>query len=308
MKRSVFRALPSMDSLVIFEQAARHQSFTKAGAQLGLTQSAVSRQIIDLETMLNVSLFSRSRRQLQLTDSGQEFMTLMRPLLEGIEAAVLKMQLRVTQGNVMNLSVAASFCNMWFIPNLPAYYKECEGPQINVTPHVGIVDLSSGKFDAAIVNAEALPAGHVSMLLMKIALAPYAAPKLLPRGRRELAAMPSVPVLNLRESPSGWSDYLRAVKLSHLPTVQVGSHSLFLLNHEAARAGLGVALLPPELVGEDEERGRLVRLHPASVAMDKGYYLLWRPGCDKEAALQGLGKWMKRALAGPRAKPPRSAA
>ena len=134
MKRSIFRALPSMDSLVIFEQAARHLSFTKAGAALGLTQSAVSRQVIDLEALLNVSLFSRSRRQLQLTDAGQDFALLVKPLLEGIEAAVLKMQLRVAQGNVMNLSVAASFCNMWFIPNLPAYYQACQGPQINVTP------------------------------------------------------------------------------------------------------------------------------------------------------------------------------
>src|SRR5882672_5005308 len=65
--------LPALDLLVGFESAARHLSFTKAGEELFLTQSAVSRQIKDLEEQLGVALFERRHRALSLTQAGQQF-------------------------------------------------------------------------------------------------------------------------------------------------------------------------------------------------------------------------------------------
>src|SRR3970040_853508 len=66
-------ALPALDLLVGFEAAARHLSFTKAGEELFLTQSAVSRQIKDLEDQLGVALFQRQSRAPSLTEDGQQF-------------------------------------------------------------------------------------------------------------------------------------------------------------------------------------------------------------------------------------------
>src|SRR5882672_2099025 len=66
-------ALPGLDLLVGFEAAARHLSFTKAGDELYLTQSAVSRQIKELEDQLGVELFQRRHRALTLTAPGQQF-------------------------------------------------------------------------------------------------------------------------------------------------------------------------------------------------------------------------------------------
>ena len=65
--------LPALDLLVGFESAARHLSFTKAGEELFLTQSAVSRQIKDLEEQLGAALFERRHRALSLTEAGQQF-------------------------------------------------------------------------------------------------------------------------------------------------------------------------------------------------------------------------------------------
>ena len=65
--------MPSLDLLQGFEAAARHLSFTKAGAELFLTQSAVSRQMKELEEQLGVALFHRRHRALGLTDAGQQF-------------------------------------------------------------------------------------------------------------------------------------------------------------------------------------------------------------------------------------------
>src|SRR3954470_13690235 len=67
------RPLPPLDLLRGFEAAARHLSFTRAGAELFLTQSAVSRQIQSLEEFVGVQLFERRHKALALTDAGQAY-------------------------------------------------------------------------------------------------------------------------------------------------------------------------------------------------------------------------------------------
>mgnify|MGYP003585604270 CR=1 FL=1 len=108
MKRSLHAALPSLDTLIVFEHAAAELSFTKAGKHLGLTQSAVSRQILDLEALLGVELFSRQKRAVSLTPAGTEFRELVRPSMQGLQEAVLPMRMRMSPSNVVNISVAAS--------------------------------------------------------------------------------------------------------------------------------------------------------------------------------------------------------
>src|SRR3954462_5285359 len=88
--------LPSLDLLVGFEAAARHLSFTKAGEELFLTQSAVSRQIKELEDELGGDLFQRRQRALALTDAGKSFYASAAQVLTTMRAATD--QLRVQAG------------------------------------------------------------------------------------------------------------------------------------------------------------------------------------------------------------------
>lgn len=98
--------VPSLDLLQGFEAAARHLSFTKAGEELFLTQSAVSRQIKDLEDQLGVPLFHRRHRALVLTEAGQQFyaaaaqvLTTMRTATSRLRAQTGKKTLSVTTTN-----------------------------------------------------------------------------------------------------------------------------------------------------------------------------------------------------------------
>jgi len=297
MKRSLHLALPAIDTLLVFEQAAHYLSFTKAGEHLGLTQSAVSRQIIDLEALLKVELFARDRRKLQLTNAGAEFRELARGVIHDLQAATMRMQLRTAQSDVLNMSVAASFCNLWFIPHLPEYYQQPDAPRVNVTPHVGRVMLERGGVDAAIVNATQPPENCECMELADISVAAYASSELLKSLKaRDLQSLKRVPALMLREEEDAWPRYLARARLAQTPIDYRGSNSLVLLNYEAARAGLGVALLPPEFVTRDEQEGRLVRLHKALLATHRSYYFAWPRGHEKEPALRGLGLWIREAL------------
>lgn len=86
------RELPSLDLLKGFEAAARHLSFTKAGEELFLTQSAISRQVQALEAQLGVQLFQRRIRALLLTDEGQRYFKAVRAALDDLRAATLSVR------------------------------------------------------------------------------------------------------------------------------------------------------------------------------------------------------------------------
>src|SRR5258705_3547667 len=109
--------LPALDLLVGFEAAARHLSFTRAGEELFLTQSAVSRQIKELEGQLGVELFQRRHRALALTDAGKSFYASAAQVLTTMRAATD--QLRVQAGKKgLSVTTTNSFAALWLIPRL----------------------------------------------------------------------------------------------------------------------------------------------------------------------------------------------
>src|SRR5688572_22612922 len=84
------RLIPDVTTLQAFECAARHGSFTQAAAELNLTQSAVSRQIKDLESQIGVLLFERIRQRVILSDAGQKFLPEVRRLLAQSEELMVR--------------------------------------------------------------------------------------------------------------------------------------------------------------------------------------------------------------------------
>ena len=79
--------LPSVSTLLAFESAGRHSSVTGAASELNLTQSAVSRQIRQLEDLLGISLFQRSHQRVSLTDAGRLYLKEVTAILEHLDAA-----------------------------------------------------------------------------------------------------------------------------------------------------------------------------------------------------------------------------
>src|SRR5256885_16369421 len=118
--------LPALDLLVGFESAARHLSFTKAGEELFLTQSAVSRQIKELEDQLGVPLFHRRHRALTLTEAGQQFYAATAQVLTTMRTATSR--LRAQSGRkTLSLTTTNSFAAPWLIPPLAGFTRTHPG-------------------------------------------------------------------------------------------------------------------------------------------------------------------------------------
>src|SRR3954470_13163500 len=126
-------ALPALDLLLGFEAAARHLSFTKAGEELYLTQSAVSRQIKELEDQLGVPLFQRRHRALALTEAGQQFYASAAQVLATMRAATERLRAQSGRRRPLSVTTTNSFAALWLVPRLAGFTRTHPGVDVRIT-------------------------------------------------------------------------------------------------------------------------------------------------------------------------------
>lgn len=115
------RYLPTLTAMQCFEASARHLSFTRAADELSLTQSAVSKQVAQLESVLEHSLFRRVRKRLQVTPEGSLYLTEVRKILAQVEMSTRYMQSYGGQSEVLNVTTLPTFGARWLIPRLNGF-------------------------------------------------------------------------------------------------------------------------------------------------------------------------------------------
>ena len=117
--------MQSAKAFVAFEVAARHMSFTKAAAELDVTQAAVSRMIGRLESNLGTKLFARDHNTLRLTDDGAQLYAVVAPGLDELAAAVEQVSAPSPRDDSVTLSVTSAFATHWILPRLPRFHEAC---------------------------------------------------------------------------------------------------------------------------------------------------------------------------------------
>src|SRR5882672_5600432 len=145
----VTRPLPPLDFLRGFESAARHLSFTRAAAELFVTQSAVSRQIQALEAFVGVPLFERRHKSLALTPAGQAYYRSVAASLEQLREATRRLR-EVRTGHVLTVTTTVSFASIWLVPRLARFRKEHPSVDVRITATHDVVDIDREGIDLAI--------------------------------------------------------------------------------------------------------------------------------------------------------------
>src|SRR5438552_18244131 len=175
--------LPPLDLLRGFESAARHLSFTKAAAELFLTQSAVSRQIQALEEFVGVPLFERRHKALALTDAGQAYYRVVAASLGELREATRKLRESRT-GHVLTVTTTVSFASMWLVPRLARFRKQHPHVDVRITATHDVVDMEREGIDLAIRDCAVNRAPPGSVLLVGEHLSPVCSPEYLRESRR----------------------------------------------------------------------------------------------------------------------------
>jgi len=291
------RFLPSHAILRSFECAARQESFTLAAEELHLTQSAISRQVKELEQIVGASLFRRVGRRVVLTQAGRNLATELAVDLENIRQTVLRAIASGDQGTSLRIAVLPTFASRWLIPKLPDFASQNPDITINLATRLEPFDLEKERFDIAIHFGGNDWPGTKMLRLFGEEMIAVSSPEFQAKHRiRNSAQLETLPLLHLETRPSAWSDWFAKLGIDN-KTAYSGMHfDQFSMLIAGALASLGAALVPKYLISQELRFKHLVQLAPASLRTKNSYYLVTstggnRPGVDE------FTSWISKAAA-----------
>jgi LysR family glycine cleavage system transcriptional activator len=294
------RKLPTFQSLQCFEAAARHESYTRAAAELALTQGAVSRRIASLGGFLGVSLFRRTRHGVRLTEEGAAYARRISGRLDGLERDTLDAMARQGAGGSIRLASVPTFATRWLVPRLPAFARDYPNITVHIETRTRPFLFAETGHDAALYAGTATQManwpGTRALPLMREDVVPVASPTLLSRRARWTpAAIAKAPLLQQTTRPEAWRQWFAAMGVESPAALAGPRYELFSMTAMAAVAGLGVALVPRMLVVPELARGELVVACDNPLPGDRHYYVVVPESRAGDPTLQAFSTWLQRA-------------
>ncbi len=288
------RHVPPTAVLQAFEACARHLSVSRAAEELRLTQSAVSRQLAGLESLLDIRLFQRVRQRLVLTPAGAAYAPRVRASLARLEGATLELLSHRGTGGTLNLAVSPTFGTRWLIPRLPRFRTAHPGVMINFqnyTTRLSPLDFAAEDVDAAIMLIEKPMPGITSHGLVRDARLPVCSPGTAAtlHGPADLSRQV---LIQQTTRPRGWVDWLAAAGVEGVDGLRGPRFQHAAMVAEAAAAGLGVALLPRFLVATELASGRLLTPFGQVLEGEAAYGLCYPEAAEEVPALRAFRDWL----------------
>jgi LysR family glycine cleavage system transcriptional activator len=297
------RKLPPLRALHAFEAAARHLSFGAAAEELGVTPTAISHQIRQLEETCGVKLFQRRPRPLLLTGAGARLYPALRNGFDALASAVtlltekdLLAPLRVTSTN--------AFASKWLVPRLPKWREENPAVPLEIIGTDAVLDLRTGAADVAIRHSRRPPLDFVVHEVFRDVYVPVCSPHLLEHyGRIERASdLLRLPLIhfdwmNHDPEPPAWRQWLtvaQSIDPDFKPLEKAWDLSFREELHaiDAVVGGQGVAILSDVIVSNELKSGLLVKAHPLSLP-GYGFYLVSMAHSSRASVIEAFSAWMR---------------
>lgn len=285
--------LPPMNALTAFEAAVRHGGFSRAGEEIGLTQSAVSRQIAQLEDWLQTPLFDRIGRRVRLNEAGRAYADELLPALDSIRRATARASARPSQ-TALRVATLPSFGMRWLAPRLPQLTARHPDLVIDFAARSQPFDFGHEDFDAAVHFGVAADWPGVTMdFLFREEAVPVCAPAwLAAHPLREPADLLHAPLLSQISRRDAWARWLAMAGVDASGLAQGPAYEHFLMLAQACAAGAGVALIPSFLIQPELEAGTLVIPFARPLSTEQAYYLVYPAGALGVGPLAQFRDWM----------------
>ncbi|HEX9207254.1 MAG TPA: LysR substrate-binding domain-containing protein [Steroidobacteraceae bacterium] len=271
-----------LGELMAYAAVAEERSFTRAAARLGMTQSSLSHLVRRLEASLGVRLLSRTTRSVAPTEAGERLLRTLRPALDEIDREIASLsELRDKPAGSIRITTAEHAAQTILQPVLARFLPQYPDIHVEIVIDYGLTDVVAERFDAGIRLGEQVAKDMVAVRIgPSIRMAAVGSPVLfvdgrLPKVPQDLAHYPCI---NLRLPTAGglytW-EFTRGgrdlkVRVEGQVTVNDVTTAL-----RAARDGLGIAFVPDDLVREDLDAGRLVRVLADWCPPFPGYHLYY---------------------------------
>ena len=291
------KPLPPLNAVRAFEAASRHLNLSRAAEELGVTQGAISKQVIALEDFIGVQLFVREPGGLRLTNEGGSLKEAIAPAFTTLSEAFSRYSRRSPRSNVVRISTTASFASQFIVPRLQLFRDNFPDIDLEFITTIRLVDLAREEFDIAVRYGPGQWDGVVSTPVSEAVLLPVCTPQVLERGGGTLLGL----LTNARRIQCAvhneWRDWAEIEKfdLTRVPATMVIEE--FQVALTAALASQGLALLPEILVRDRIKRGELVTFSQARVKTEYNFFIVHTPNAPRRPVVPRVIEWLKAEAA-----------
>lgn len=275
-------ARESVDDLLSFLAVARVQSFTRAAAELGISQPALSAKITALEARLGVRLLTRTTRSVSTTEAGEQLVQTIGPHVDGIEAGLAALsEIRDKPAGSLRISSVEHASQTILAPALAKLLPNYPDIAVEIINDYGLTDIVADRFDAGIRLGEQVAQDMIAVRIgpdfeqVVVGAPSYFKKHGKPATPHDLARHACI-ALRLPTSGGLWSwpFVKKGRELKVRPNGQLAFNTITLAL-DAALAGLGLAYLPEDVVRGPLAKGRLVQVLADWSAPMSGYHLYY---------------------------------
>ncbi|SDG30958.1 DNA-binding transcriptional regulator, LysR family [Pseudomonas benzenivorans] len=292
------RLMPSMAALQCFEAVARHLSFTRAAEELFLTQSAVSKQVAQLEEMLQHLLFRRIRRRLQLTPAGSLYLTEVNKILKQVEMSTHYILSYGGETEVLKVATLPTFGARWLIPHLKGFSAANPGIHLDIRTELEPFDLLQARADVVFFFGQGTWPGAECIELFGEEVVPVCAPDTLADQQLDSALrLTEMPLLQCASRPEAWHEWFQEQGLQTEHSYHGPRFETFYMCIRAAQSGCGVALVPRFLVEEELTEGKLVIPWDHPVTSAGSHFLAYAEHAAEVPKIRSFVKWIEQQAA-----------
>jgi LysR family glycine cleavage system transcriptional activator len=285
------RRLPPLGALRAFEAAARHLSFTRAAAELCVTQAAISHQIRQLEDWLGARLFERRGHALTLTAKGQAYLPELAEALDRISTATVR--LMEPDARPLRITVLPSFASRWLVPRLAAFRALHPDVDVRVESSAELWTFATERFDLGIRSGLGKWTGLKADLIARESLSPVCSPTLLNGSHPIRVPADLCRAHLLYDTPrEAWRQWFDAAGVRKPETGIGASFNDAGLALQAAVDGQGVALGRLMLAADDMRDGRLIQPFDITLANDYSYWLVYPPAAVHRPDVATFRTWL----------------
>lgn len=294
--------LPPLNSLRAFEATARHMSFTKAAGELNVTPAALSHQVKALEQTLQLALFHRRSRAIELTEAGRLLYPGVHAGFETLMQAVARLQV-LRDDRVLVISAGPGFTVKWLVPRLYSFLERHPDIDARMSANLAFSDFATDGVDVAIRFGRGGFSGLYEKELFPEFVLPLCSPDVrdgdpplrAPSDLRHVQLIHDDSLEFAEESPN-WQTWLDAAGVTGVDArrglrFNIADHAL-----DAAIEGAGVVLARRVVADHDMRTGRLVAPFELELPVGMSFYLVCPEGTEELPKVRAFRDWLESEL------------
>jgi len=290
--------LPPLDALRVFEAAARHASFNAAAQELHLTASAVSHRIRALEDQLQVPLFIRAHRRVELTADGARFAESVADALAILRSATRRLAARRTD-TPLAMSLAPAFAMRWLLPRFTRFQQRHPEIEVRFVSTSDVHDFSRGDLDMAVRYGRGHWPGLEAEWLMALDAIAVCTPEVAAaepplRTPADIAHRTRVQVEN---RPDDWRMWMLAAGVEGVDPTTGPAFQSIPVALEAALGHVGMVIADRQVVARELEDGRLIEPFDVHMPATAAYYIVYPPGAGEDPRIRAFHDWVDEEIA-----------